>query len=404
MSVNKIVNVLSHEEIFTILNNVTVINKKSELSITSRKVKFSIELPDDIKNSLTIKLGLNLSGVTNVPMRWVKGDTEAHIDRGETRFTTTYLVYLSDSRGNFIINGSVYDIKSGDAFIFDEGLSHETVGTYEDERLLIGPMSEFGFPVGADQIYYFQSYADAVGYIDVHTDSAGATLVVANNSALLPAPFPAYNGSWIIQNSAHPELIGTTVYPGQTLPSGSTYYVYTSYPCFLEGTKILCKVNDEEKYLPIESLEKGMLIKTSQNGYKKLDMIGHTKIYNQGNIGGGRPPHALYCCPKIKYPDLFEDLYVTGYHCILENKLTSDQRNKTIEILGAIYVTENKYRLMACVDERSFVYGSEGIFNIWHIALENDDYYKNYGIYANGLLVETTSKRYLKELSGMILK
>jgi hypothetical protein len=38
---------------------------------------------------------------------------------------------------------------------------------------------------------------------------------------------------------------------------------------------------------------------------------------------------------------------------------------------------------------------------IWHIALENDDYYMNYGIYANGLLVESCSKRYLKELSKM---
>jgi hypothetical protein len=45
----------------------------------------------------------------------------------------------------------------------------------------------------------------------------------------------------------------------------------------------------------------------------------------------------------------------------------------------------------------------EGVFNIWHIALENDDYYSNYGIYANGLLVETCSKRYLKEISGMTL-
>jgi hypothetical protein len=39
--------------------------------------------------------------------------------------------------------------------------------------------------------------------------------------------------------------------------------------------------------------------------------------------------------------------------------------------------------------------------NIYHIALENDDPYMNYGIYANGLLVESCSKRYLKELSKM---
>ena len=31
------------------------------------------------------------------------------------------------------------------------------------------------------------------------------------------------------------------------------------------------------------------------------------------------------------------------------------------------------------------------------------DYFMNYGIYANGLLVETCSKRYLKELSKMDL-
>jgi hypothetical protein len=37
------------------------------------------------------------------------------------------------------------------------------------------------------------------------------------------------------------------------------------------------------------------------------------------------------------------------------------------------------------------------------LALENDDYYMNYGIYANGLLVETCSKRFMKELSSMTL-
>ena len=34
------------------------------------------------------------------------------------------------------------------------------------------------------------------------------------------------------------------------------------------------------------------------------------------------------------------------------------------------------------------------MFMIWHFALENDNYFSNYGIWANGLLVETCSKRY----------
>jgi hypothetical protein len=66
-------------------------------------------------------------------------------------------------------------------------------------------------------------------------------------------------------------------------------------------------------------------------------------------------------------------------------------------------VTDKKYRLMAFLDEKAETYEKEGIHNIWHLALENNDYYMNYGIFANGLLVETTSKRMIKELSGLQL-
>lgn len=396
-------NVLSTDEIETILTNEIVLNKRAELTSIGCKVKFSIELSLEIKNKIQEKLGLDLSQVTSIPMRWVKGDTKPHIDKGERPFTTTYLIYLTDSRGSFIINDSVNDIKKADAFVFNEGLSHETRDTLDDERLLIGPMSELGFPVGADQIYYYQTLADAIASIDVHY-STGPALVVSNNLDLIPAPFPAFNGSWIIQNCAYTELIGTAVYPGQTLPSGSTYTVYISPPCFLEGTKILCKIEDDEKYIPIELLERGMLVKTSLDGYKKIDMIGHSRFYIPSNSGGKRPPHTLYCCSREKYPSLFEALYITGHHAILEDKITKDQEEKTIEILGKIYITDKKYRLLACIDERAYPVDKEGFCVIWHLALENDNYYKNYGIYANGLLVESTSKRYLKELSGMTLK
>jgi len=40
---------------------------------------------------------------------------------------------------------------------------------------------------------------------------------------------------------------------------------------------------------------------------------------------------------------------------------------------------------------------------IYHFALENENVYANYGVLANGLLVETCSIRYLKELSNMDL-
>ena len=43
------------------------------------------------------------------------------------------------------------------------------------------------------------------------------------------------------------------------------------------------------------------------------------------------------------------------------------------------------------------------IFNIYHFALENDIYTYNYGVYANGLLVESCSKRYLAEIANMTM-
>ena len=82
---------------------------------------------------------------------------------------------------------------------------------------------------------------------------------------------------------------------------------------------------------------------------------------------------------------------------------SQEQREKTIEVTKYTYRTDNKYRLPACVDDRASVYEKPGNYTIYHLALENADYYMNYGIYANGLLVETCSKRYLKELSNMTL-
>jgi len=59
--------------------------------------------------------------------------------------------------------------------------------------------------------------------------------------------------------------------------------------------------------------------------------------------------------------------------------------------------------LMAVLDKNAEPFLEEGVFSIWHLALDHNDERMNYGIYANGLLVETTSKRMLREYSGMKL-
>ena len=168
--------------------------------------------------------------------------------------------------------------------------------------------------------------------------------------------------------------------------------------CFKEDTKILTN----KGYIPIQNLRKGDFVKTLKHNYVPINIIGRSTIHNPSNEE--RSKERLYKCSKEQYPELMEDLIITGCHSILVDEFTNpQQREKTAEVLTRIFVTDCKYRLPACVDERASVYEIPGSHTIYHLALENDDYLMNYGIYANGLLVETSSKRYLKELSKMEL-
>jgi hypothetical protein len=172
--------------------------------------------------------------------------------------------------------------------------------------------------------------------------------------------------------------------------------------CFLEGTKILAMDKKRIlKYIPIEKLKPGMLVKTLYAGFVPIKYIGYSTIYNPGLAT--RVRDQLFVCKKSAYPELTEDLVLTGNHSVLVDTITNEEREQIIETLGDIYVTDRKYRLPAFNDKRAEPYDKRGDFRIWNLALENDNYYANYGIYANGLLVETTSCRYLKEISRMTL-
>jgi len=122
-------------------------------------------------------------------------------------------------------------------------------------------------------------------------------------------------------------------------------------------------------------------------------------MYNPGN--DYRVVNRLYKCQREKYPSLFEDLYITGCHSILVPSMTDDEWENTKAVNGKIYITDNHFRLIACADEKAEPFNKEGFMNIYHLALEHEDILMNYGIYANGLLVESCSERNLRYLSNM---
>ena len=195
---------------------------------------------------------------------------------------------------------------------------------------------------------------------------------------------------------------------GESIASSTVTFTPTATltqnnPCFLEGAMITCYDPESKQEIErvIQTLRKGDLVKTTMDGYKAVEVIGTSKIYNPPN--SMRSMHRLYRCTKENYPELKEDLVITGCHAILVSELSDDERRDLLQLQGKIYATEDYYRLIACCDKRAIPYELDGFFNIWHLALENENCHFNYGIYANGLKVETSSIYVMKERSGMTL-
>ena len=154
-----ILNIFSENDIQYLLQLPEVVEARTRLRTT---VSFKIAITETIRTALAQRLGLNLSSVTEIPMRWIKGDTPVHTDRGASAFEHTYLVYVNNSEGSFVLGTESFPIQANTAFIFNEGIMHKTEDTGLEPRLLIGPMNELAEPVGASALFYYPSEANAL--------------------------------------------------------------------------------------------------------------------------------------------------------------------------------------------------------------------------------------------------
>ena len=285
----------------------------------------------------------------------------------------------------------------------------------------------------ASSIYYANGYWVAVGTdregeeeesvtstntIAYSTDGQNWNLVSASNID----PFAGSSGFahsvtynshyslWIVGGAGPAQLATATSLMGPWTPISQftdsyfykiiniTFGTNTPVPCFLESSTILT----DDGYIPIENIKPGTLVKTIQEGFKRVQYIGSSTIYNPKSAD--RIQKRLYILRKEKYPELTEDLILTGDHSILVKSLTDTQRELINKNVGRVFVTSNKYRLMAFADEKAEPWIKEGNFKVWHLALENTLDNTNYGIYANGgLLVESAAIKALKDREGVTL-
>lgn len=285
-----------------------------------------------------------------------------------------YTVDLSD----FVNGGTPFTFTLGDSCTL-EAVAIDNAG-----QLSTTPFTASFFGALVPLLYY-STQADAV---------AGGTNYIGYSTAYSIQTEGGISSWMIASNSSGSSTQSATYYTGATLNSDGLYYLYPSAACFLEGSLIRCLIGGEEKDVPIETVHTGTLVKTEVNGYKPVALIGHS--YFSHLAFEERIENQLYVCPMTAFPELTADLVLTGAHSILVDQLPATHT-------GEIFVTGKKYRLPSHLDERTTVHPVAGTYTVWHLALENSDIYTNYGVYANGLLVETTSIRYLRELSNMTL-
>jgi hypothetical protein len=294
-------------------------------------------------------------------------------------------IFRADSSG-VIVSTAVYTAGNiNNTFAIDASNNIYTPGnavvykfdTSNIETIIAGTFGQSGFADGASALFSFQTWGIAVVNGNIYvTDAANYRIRKVVYSEEVYTTFTAAGD-------------GT---PGLTDTGGG------GAPCFLEGTRILCK----EGYLPVETLVPGTLVKTSLNGYKKIVLIGSGLMENPDNEE--RLEQRLYKLSTSNYPELEEDLFITGCHSRLVRELTDKEKEETEKHIERVFVTDKQYRLMACVDKKAEPWNSKGQYTIWHFALENEDIMMNYGVYANGgLLVETCCLDTLKNKSNFVL-
>ena len=159
--------------------------------------------------------------------------------------------------------------------------------------------------------------------------------------------------------------------------------------CFQKGTKILC---ENDIYVPIENIKVGDLVKTYKHGYQKVMRCVTRRSCDY--ISNSR--NQIYTYTQKSNPELIEDLYLTGGHSLLVDALSETESNdmKQAEWLDTEFMVEDKYKLMCCFNKKLEVSANQNV-ELYRIALEapeNASPTHVYGIWANGILSESSSK------------
>jgi hypothetical protein len=198
-----------------------------------------------------------------------------------------------------------------------------------------------------------------------------------------------YSTSLLLQKYSRDDLL-TFGYSNAELVAAGIPVVDPS--CFNTGTTISCVLdNGEDINIKVEDLKVGMNVKSYLHGIRKIKILCMGSFKND-------PLEIRSCMYKMKETGLM----ITGGHAILVDKLTPSEEKETIEKWDLKYI-DDKVLLMCAYSDKFNQQLDDQEYTYYHFCLENDgDELVRYGVYADGVLVETPSEKYIKTFRKVV--
>ena len=207
------------------------------------------------------------------------------------------------------------------------------------------------------------------------------------------------------------------VFNNYNFPSEPVSVVPVDSVCLAEGSEVMVwNINTKESYYKeIQNITEDDYVVTYGHGPKKV--IGVTKSYNlpvntstweKKKPGKLSKTQAMYHLSKDDFPELKKDLYLTGGHSILKPEMSKSERKEMnkIDWPRKFRQVDGLWKVLTyCTSKAKPVNKLTKVYNLVLEQEDMNDMFKNYGIYANGLLVESCNIQHIirvKKLEDMM--
>jgi len=195
----------------------------------------------------------------------------------------------------------------------------------------------------------------------------------------------AYN---ILDSSTN--SVSITKFGSNTPISLTATLTFSSEPCcFSEGTNILgLTAQLKEEYRLVQDLMIGDFVKSYLQGYRKVSRVLKGSFVN--NPKDNNAANCMYIMRKTQDNGLIEDLTLTRNHGVLVEKLTEDEEKKVDK--NNLPIIDGLLSIITAQSDTFEKVMDSNVYKYYHFSLDGDgDNDRRFGVYANGVLVETPS-------------